>query len=105
MATEGIDLKTAIESLRNSLLEARASGANADIQLPIASMTVRLDVSATVDTEGNASFRVPIIDVGVGGHRRRQQMTGQSVEIVFREPVDREGRPIQVSSSTDRREE
>jgi hypothetical protein len=54
MAADGMDLAVAIESLRDSLLQARAAGASKAIQLPIESMTIELEVAATVDKEGTS---------------------------------------------------
>ncbi|GAA2152580.1 hypothetical protein FHX52_0787 [Humibacillus xanthopallidus] len=105
MAIEGLELATAIESLRDSLLRARAAGANKAIQLPIESMTVELEVAATVDKEGKAGFKVPIVEIELGGGVGLQNATKQTVTIVFREPVDRSGNPVPVADTSDEREE
>ncbi|WP_222270356.1 trypco2 family protein [Modestobacter marinus] len=66
-AEDGIGLADAIAMLRDDLLQARAAGAGAEIQLPVQSMTVELKVTATRKADGTAGFKVPIINVELGG--------------------------------------
>lgn len=104
VATEGIGLAEAIETLRDALLQARASGGHKAIQLPIESMTIQLEVAATVDKEGKAGFSVPVVNLEFGGSAGVQNQSTQTVTIVFKEPVDRAGNPVPVASATDERE-
>jgi Trypsin-co-occurring domain 2 len=60
-------LAEAIESLRDDLLKARAAGGSSEIQLPVESMTVELTVTATRSRDGEAGFKVPIVEVELGG--------------------------------------
>lgn len=66
---DGLGLADAIELLRDELLKARAAGGEADIQLPMDSMTVQLRVAATRSRDGKAGFSVPIVNVALGGGR------------------------------------
>ncbi len=50
--TPGLALSEAIGLLRDELLRARASGAESEIQLPVESMTVQLQVAATRTRDG-----------------------------------------------------
>ena len=68
-------------------------------------MTVQLQVVATVDKEGKAGFSVPMVHLELGGSAGFQNQSTQTVTIVFKEPVDRSGRPVPVASATDEREE
>jgi hypothetical protein len=97
---EGLGLAEAIEALRDDLLKARAAGATSEIQLPVESMTVELTVTATRTRDGKAGFKVPIVEVELGGGGSRERGTGQKVTVVFGGPVDREGRPVKVAQST-----
>jgi hypothetical protein len=99
-SVEGLGLAEAIESLRDDLLQARATGATSEIQLPVESMTVELTVSATRSVDGKAGFKVPIVEVELGGGGSRERGTGQKVTVVFGGPVDREGRPVKVARAT-----
>jgi hypothetical protein len=99
-AVEHLGLAEAIESLRDDLLQARAAGATSDIQLPVESMTVELTVTATRSVDGRAGFKVPIVEVGLGGGGSRERGTGQKVTVVFGVPVDREGRPVKVAQAS-----
>lgn len=100
-SVDGMGLADAIGLLRDELLKARAVGGNADIQLPVESMTVELAVTATRSVDGKAGFKVPIVDLELGGGGRRQQGSGQTVTIVFAGPVDRDGAPVKVASASD----
>jgi hypothetical protein len=97
---DGLGLAEAIASLRDDLLEARAAGASSEIQLPVESMTVELTVTATRTREGKAGFKVPIVEVELGGGGSRERGTGQRVTVVFGGPVDREGRPVKVAQAS-----
>jgi Trypsin-co-occurring domain 2 len=97
---DGVGLADAIGLLRDELLKARADGAGSDIQLPVESMTVVLTVEATRSLEGKAGFRVPVVELELGGGGSRQRSTGQTVTVVFGEPVDRDGRPVKVAKTS-----
>jgi hypothetical protein len=98
--TDGVGLAEAIESLRDELLKARAAGASSDIQLPVESMTVQLQVAATRTRDGRAGFSVPVVNVELGGSAGWQRETMQTVTVVFSGPVDREGNPVKVAQKS-----
>src|SRR5437899_1386337 len=100
-SVEGLGLADAIGLLRDELLKARAAGAGSEIQLPIASMTVQLTVTATRSVDGKAGFKIPFIELEVGGGAGRERGAQQLVTVVFGGPVDREGRPMPVAEETD----
>jgi Trypsin-co-occurring domain 2 len=95
----GLELAEAIGLLRGELLRARAAGAGSDIQLPVESMTVQLTVTATRSVDGKAGFRVPIVELELGGGAGRQRGSEQVVTVVFGGPVDRDGRPAKIASA------
>src|SRR5215472_3572928 len=96
-ATDGLGLAEAIGLLRDELLKARAAAAPSDIQLPVESMTVQLQVVATRTRDGKAGFSVPIVNVELGGSAGWQRETMQTVTVVFGGPVDRDGNPVKVA--------
>jgi len=96
-----IGLAEAIAALRDELLKARAAGAGSDIQLPVESMTVELRVAATRSKDGRAGFKVPVIEVELGGGMAAGSETGQTVTVVFGAPVDRTGAVVKVADATD----
>jgi hypothetical protein len=96
-SVDGLGLAEAIESLRDDLLRARAAGGNSDIQLPVESMTVELTVTATRSRDGKAGFKVPIVEVELGGAASRDRGSEQKVTVVFGGPVDREGNPVKIA--------
>jgi hypothetical protein len=101
----GIGLAEAIAALRDELLRARAAGAGSEIQLPVESMTVELTVTATRTAEGKAGFKVPIVEVELGGGGSRERADQQTVTVVFGSPVDRSGNPVKVADASDELED
>jgi NTP-dependent ternary system trypsin peptidase co-occuring protein len=96
----GIGLSEAIQGLRAELVAAMAAGAGEPIQFPIAKMTVELQTVATKGVDGKAGFRVPVVEVELGGGAKWQRENTQTVTIEFGSPVDREGRPVKVASAS-----
>ena len=99
-SVEGLGLADAIALLRDELLRARAAGAESEIQLPVESMTVELTVTATRSVDGKAGFKVPFVELELGGGAGRQRGSEQLVTVVFGGPVDREGKPVKVAEAT-----
>jgi Trypsin-co-occurring domain 2 len=100
-AAPGLGLSEAIGLLRDELLRARAAGAGSDIQLPVESMTVQLQVAATRTRDGRAGFSVPVVNVELGGSAGWQREAMQTITVVFSGPVDRAGNPVKVAQSSD----
>ena len=100
---DGLGLADAIALLRDELLEAQAAGAGSDIQLPVESMTVELKVTATRSVDGKAGFKVPIVELELGGGAGRERGSEQTVTVVFGGPVDRDGRPVKVAQESAQR--
>jgi hypothetical protein len=97
----GIGLSEAIQGLRAELVAAMTAGAGQPIQFPVARMTVELQIVAMRGVDGKAGFKVPIIDVELGGGANWQRENTQTVTIEFGSPVDHEGRPVKVASPSD----
>jgi hypothetical protein len=93
---DGLGLADAIGLLRDELLEAQAAAADSDIQLPVESMTVELKVTATRSVDGKAGFKVPVVELELGGGGSQERGSVQTVTVVFGGPVDRQGRPVKV---------
>ena len=100
-SADGLGLADAIGLLRDELLKARAAGAGSDIQLPVESMTVVLKVTATRSKNGKAGFKVPVVELELGGGGSQERGSEQTVTVVFGGPVDREGNPVKVASAAD----
>ena len=98
---DGLRLADAIAVLRDELLRARAAGSSSEIQLPVESMTVELTVTATRSADGKAGFKVPIVNLELGGGGARERGWEQTVTVVFGGPVDRIGNPVKVASADD----
>jgi len=104
-SADGLGLADAIGVLRDELLAAHATGAGSEIQLPVESMTVELKVTATRSVDGRAGFKVPIVDLELGGGGGRERGSEQTVTVVFGSPVDREGRPVKVAQESAQRKD
>jgi Trypsin-co-occurring domain 2 len=100
-SAEGLGLADAIALLRDELLRARAAGGKSEIQLPVESMTVQLTVRVSRSVDGKAGFKVPFVEVELGGGASRERGSEQLVTVVFGGPVDRDGRPVKVAEATD----
>jgi hypothetical protein len=99
-SVDGMGLADAIGSLRDELLKARAAGSGSDIQLPVESMTVELMVTATKSSDGKAGFKVPFVNLELGGGGSRERGSNQTVTVVFGGPVGRDGRPVKVAEES-----
>lgn len=100
-SADGLGLADAIGLLRDELLKARAAGASSGIQLPVESMTVQLTLTASKSVDGKAGFKIPFVELELGGGTARERGSEQVVTVVFGGPVDREGRPVKVAQATD----
>ena len=100
---EGVGLAEAVNSIRADLLAARASGEGSDIRLPVESVTVELQVVAAKTVDGKAGFKVPIVNLELGGGAGRQWEHTSTVTVVFGAPVDRAGLPVKVAGASDQR--
>ena len=81
-SVEGLGLADAIGLLRDELLQARAAGAGSEIQLPVESMTVQLMVTASRSVDGKAGFKIPFVEMELGGGAGRQRGSEQVVTVV-----------------------
>jgi Trypsin-co-occurring domain 2 len=97
----GLGLAEAIEALRAELLLARSQGDMASIRFPISSVSVELQVVATGKGEGKVGFKVPIIDLELGGVGSYSRETTNKVVIEFGVPVDSDGKPVRVDRASD----
>jgi hypothetical protein len=93
----GIGLAEAIESIRADLLAARESGEDADVRFPVTSVTIELQVVATKTAGGKGGFKVPFVNVELGGEASRSSGNTSTVTVVLDQPVDRTGAPVKVA--------
>jgi len=75
-------------------LQAQAAGAGSEIQLPVESMTVVLKVTATRSVDGEAGFKVLVVELELSGGGSRKRGSEQTATVAFGGPVDRAGRPV-----------
>jgi hypothetical protein len=94
---DGVELAEALEELRGALAEAQARAAEQDVQFPIQTLTVELQVVVTRSRDGKAGFRVPVVGAELGGSVGHERQALQTLTVVLGPPLDRLGRPIRVS--------
>ena len=99
--SQGVTLADALEQLRSQLASAREKAAGTPVQFPIETLTVELKVGMTKSRDGKAGFTVPFVGVEVGGSAGRSSETLQTVTLVLGPPVDQDGNPIKVASTSE----
>jgi len=64
---QGLGLAEAVQALRADLLAAQRDPAHPDIRFPIREITINLQVGAVRTADGRAGFRVPVVNLDLGG--------------------------------------
>lgn len=82
----GFGLSEAIQAIRRELQEAHEAGSGLEPRLPLVSVTVELQVAATREAGGRAGFRVPVVDLEIGGTVGWQRLTTHTVRVVLGPP-------------------
>jgi hypothetical protein len=103
--SQGVGLADALEQLRSELASAREKAAGKPVQFPIETLTVELKVGITKSLDGKAGFTVPFVGVELGGSAGRSSETLQTVTLVLGSPVDQDGNPIKVASTSETRKD
>jgi Trypsin-co-occurring domain 2 len=103
--SQGVGLADALEQLRSELASARENAAGKPVQFPIETLTVELKVGITKSLDGKAAFTVPFVGVELGGSTGRSSETLQTVTLVLGSPVDQDGNPIKVASTSETRKD
>jgi hypothetical protein len=100
---DGIGLAEAIGQIKAELGSAQAAPMAGGIRLPVKSVTVELKVVATKSADAKAGFKVPLIDVELGGSGSLSQERTHTITVVFDGPVDEMGNSLQVDKTDDDR--
>ncbi len=98
---DGIGLADAISQIRAELSAARVADEGAAVRLPVESVTVQLKVVAAREAGGKAGFKVPFVDLELGGSGSVSSERTSTVTVVFGAPVDRDGNPVKVAHGSD----
>lgn len=85
--TSALGLSEAIQMVRTELMDARRTSADSELRFPIQSVTVELQVAAMRDAEGRTGFRIPVVDLEIGGTVSWQRTTTHTVRVVFGPPL------------------
>lgn len=102
MSEESLSLSDAIAELRCEIDAARKAGEAAELRFPIARMTVELNVVATSEVGGRAGFRVPIVNLELGGSAVHTLQATHRIAIEFEGPVDSEAVRVKIGRHHDR---
>lgn len=99
----GIGLSDAIEAIRADLVAARSAGEHAEVRFPVQKVTVQLQVVAAREGEGRAGFKVPFVNLELGGSGSISSEQTSTVTVEFGEPVDSGGAPVKVAGASSER--
>ena len=97
----GVGLAEVLEGLRADLAQARELAAGQGVQFPVQSVTVELKVGVTTTVDGKAGFRVPVLGAELGGGAGRTGESVQTITLMLGQPVDQNGNPVKVASTSD----
>lgn len=87
LAKSGLGLDVAIQTVREDLLKSNRSEGASELGFPVESVTIEFQVVAMREGEGRAGFRIPVIDVELGGVATWQRTTTHTVRVQFGPPV------------------
>ena len=93
-----LGLAEVIAQIRRELADAVAAGEHADIQFPVGEVTVEFKVGVTRSGGGKGGLRVWVLELGAEAQYSKESL--QTVTMILEAPVDPQGRPIKVSSSS-----
>jgi hypothetical protein len=93
-----ISLTDTIEAVRRELAESVRTAADKEIRFPVGEITLEFQVGVTKAGEGSTGVNVWVLQFGAGGSYSRETM--QTVTVTLGAPVDRDGRPIKVTSGS-----
>lgn len=97
---DGWGLEQAIEALREDLTKASKAGGDG-VKFPVTSVTVELNVVATKSKNGKAGFKVPWVNVELGGEMAKSNQITNTLTIVLGPPVDAQGNQVRVGETSD----
>lgn len=99
MSNSAMGLSDALEQLRAEIADSAEKAADADIKFPVTSITVELQAVLTRTGEGKAGFKIPVIDLEVGGGGSLAKEQTHTITVVLSGPRNRSGDPVDVASS------
>ncbi|MBV1856536.1 trypco2 family protein [Catellatospora tritici] len=94
-----LGLVDVVSALRAELAQAAAAATGSAIQFPVGQVTLQFQVGVTRNAEAQGGVRFWVLELGSSAGVARESI--QTVTIVLDPPVDPDGRPIRVGSSTD----
>jgi hypothetical protein len=98
---DGLGLADALELLRTDLAAAHKTSLKADVQFPIATLTIELKAALTKSKSGKAGFTIPVVGAELGGSAASERQSMQTITVNLGPPMDREGNPLRVASKAE----
>ncbi len=92
LAEFGLGLDAAIQMVREDILKSERSEGASELGFPVESVTIEFQVVAMREGEGRAGFRIPVIDMELGGVAIWQRTTTHTVRVQFGPPATQGGR-------------
>lgn len=103
MPTEEADelgLAEAIIEIKKGLAEAQAAATPSGLRLPMKSVTVELKVVAMKSADAKAGFKVPVVNLELGGGGAISHEQTHTITVVFDAPVDAYGQPVKIGKAS-----
>ncbi len=97
----GMGLAEAICQIKADLAEAQTTPTGKEMRLPVKSVTVELKVVATTSADTRAGFKVPFVDLELGGSAALSAEHTHTITVVFDTPIDEYGDPVKVGKFDD----
>ena len=96
-----LELAETMEALRTELARAAAAGAGTGFQFPVAGVQLEFHVGVTKTGAGKAGVKFYVVELGGSGSYAREEI--QTVTVTLGAPVDHNGDPVKIYSSSARK--
>ncbi|MEU6578310.1 trypco2 family protein [Streptomyces sp. NPDC046805] len=96
-----IPLADVLDQIRAELVDASARSMDQDLQFPVGTVQIELQVGVTQSADGKGGVKLWVVDLAGGTAISHQAV--QKVIVNLEPPVDREGRRIRVAHELDER--
>ncbi|XVQ15890.1 trypco2 family protein [Spirillospora sp. CA-255316] len=90
-----LGLAATIAALRDELAEAMTDASDSDLRFEVGQVQLELNILVARATTGTAKAKFWVVEVGGDAGYRQEEV--QRISVTLEAPVDRTGRPVQVT--------
>lgn len=101
MASANLSVADAITELRREIITASDRARNEEVQFEISKMTLELNVVATFGVDGKAGFKVPVVNLELGGTATSSQQYTHRVTLELSGPIAPDSSSVRVGRTHD----